>query len=268
MARPPLKPPSLSLMWLEQRVLFEYGAFLGAGPLLRLLPKGDGHPVLVLPGFTASDRSTVPLRRVLRSKGYWVHGWQLGANVGPHRRIVNGIQRRIEELHDRHGTKVSLLGWSLGGIYARELARDHADAVRQVITLGSPFRFRDGDRSSASRWYDLVAPRQDPFPGRATVEEQRPPLAVPATAVYTRTDGIVRWHACIEAAGPLRESIEVRGTHNGLGFNLAAILAITDRLAQPEGQWAPFRPPAALRYLFPRPVSWRSGEEERVDAAV
>ena len=182
----------------------------------------------------------------------------------------DGIRRRIEEVHDRHGTKVSLVGWSLGGIYARELARDHADAVRQVITLGSPFRFRDGDRSSASGWYDLVAPRLDPFPGRATAEEARPPLTVPATAIYTRTDGIVRWHACIEAAGPRRESIEVRGTHSGLGFNLAAIVAITDRLAQPEGTWSPFRPPAALRYLYRRPVSWRPGRdgdgpEEAVD---
>ena len=239
-----MKAPSLSLMLLEQRVLFEYGAFLGLGPLLRLLPKGDGHPVLVLPGFTGSDRSTAPLRRVLRSKGYWVHGWNLGANVGPHRRIVRGIQRRIEELHDRHKTKVSLVGWSLGGIYARELARDHTEAVRQVITLGSPFRLRDGDRSSASRWYDMVAPRQDPFPGRELGEENRPPLSVPSTAIYTRTDGIVRWHACIETDGPQRESIEVRGTHSGLGFNLAAIVAMTDRLAQPEGTWAPFRPPA------------------------
>jgi hypothetical protein len=114
----------------------------------------------------------------------------------------------------------------------------------------------------------MVAPRRDPFPGRALAEDRRPPLDVPATAIYTRTDGIVRWHACIEADGPRRESIEVRGTHSGLGFNLAAIVAITDRLAQPEDQWAPFRPPPPLRYLFPRPASWRPGDEEDVNVPI
>jgi pimeloyl-ACP methyl ester carboxylesterase len=255
--RTPLEPPPWSRLALEQLAVLECGVFLAAAPWLALTKRGDGHPVLVLPGFTGSDRSTVPLRAFLRGKGYFVHGWDLGPNVGPYRRIVNGVESRLVNIEERHSAQVSLIGWSLGGIYARELARSHPDAVRQVITLASPFRFRPGDRGFASPLYDLLAPRYDPFLDRAVGEENRTPLPVPATSIYTRTDGIVRWHACIDSTGPNRENIEVRGTHSGLGVNVAALIAITDRLAQPEGEWTPFRPPAALRSLFPQPASWR-----------
>jgi hypothetical protein len=150
------------------------------------------------------------------------------------------------------------VGWSLGGVYARELARHHPGAVRQVITLGSPFRFRAGDRSRASSVYDSVAPREQRFLEARTAEHERPALSVPVTSIYTRTDGVVRWHACLEQTGATCENIEVRGTHSGLGVNVAAAVAVADRLAQPEAQWAPFRPPPLLRDLYPRPVSWES----------
>jgi pimeloyl-ACP methyl ester carboxylesterase len=243
---------------MEQLAGFEYGAFVAASPILRYLGRGDRHPVLVLPGFTASDRTTRPLRSVLRGQGYWAHGWRLGANMGPHPQLVEGMRRRLDELHSRHGVKVSLIGLSLGGIYARELARDHPDSVRQVIMLGSPFRFREGDRGFASPLYDRLGPRSEAFPGRAQLEENRPPLPVPATAIYSRSDGIVRWHACIEAEGPLRENIEVRGTHGGLGYNPAVVIAVANRLAQPEGKWAPFRPPWGTAHLFPAPAVWHA----------
>jgi pimeloyl-ACP methyl ester carboxylesterase len=251
-----VRPPSPTLLVLEPLAWMEYAAFIGTRRLLRLAPGGDGHPVLVLPGFTGSDRSTEPLRRALRSKGYWVHGWRLGTNVGPRRRIVRGIERRLVSLHERHGTTVSLVGVSLGGVYARELARHHPSAVRQVITLGSPFRLRPGDRSHGSLLYDALTPPDEPFLGAREPEHLRPPLEVPTTAIYTRTDGIVRWHAAIETVGDRRENVEVVGTHNGLGFNLAAAWAVVDRLAQPEGTWVPFRRPLALAHLYPRPVTW------------
>ena len=150
--------------------------------------------------------------------------------------------------------KVSLVGWSLGGIYARELARLHPEAVRQVITLGSPFRLRDGDRSSATFLASRLARRFVPMsPDVGLPEDERAPLTVPATNIYTRTDGVVRWHVCVDSEGPARENIEVRGSHSGLGYNPAVLLAIADRLGQREGEWEPFRASWHLAHLFPDP---------------
>ena len=214
--------------------------------------------MLVLPGFTASDDSTRPLRRLLRDKGYSIHGWGLGANVGPHPHVIDGLHRRLTELADRYGTPVSVVGWSLGGIYARELARDDPELESASWSHWRvPYRFRTGDRGHTSELYAAVAPQHDPFPGRATAEEDRPPLPVPSTSIYTRSDGIVRWQACVEPIGPSRENIEVPGTHNGLGFNVAALYAVADRLNQPPGTWEPFVAPLSLRAMFPPPSSGR-----------
>jgi pimeloyl-ACP methyl ester carboxylesterase len=241
---------------LESRALFEFGAFLASAPLLRLAGRGDRHPVLVLPGFTADDRSTMPLRAILRGQGYWVHGWSLGANWGPTDRVLDGLDRRLEDVFGRHGRRVSLIGWSLGGMLAREMARAHPDAVRQVITLASPFRMVPTDRSAASMLSDRVAHRYSArWP--AVEESAKPPLQVPSTAVYTRTDGVCRWHTCIDVESPRHENVEVRGSHSGLGYNPAVIIVVSDRLAQPEGQWRPFRPPLGTGALFPPPASWR-----------
>jgi pimeloyl-ACP methyl ester carboxylesterase len=258
--------PPLSRLVIEPMAVLECGTFLTAVPLLYAIPRGNGHPVLVLPGFAASDQSTVALRRMLRWHGHAVYGWGLGHNVGAHPHIVQGMRRRLDDLHHRHAATVSLVGWSLGGVFARELARRQPDAVRQVITLASPFRLRTGDQTNATWLYDMVAPADDPVYGLDTPEQDRPPLPVPTTAIYTRTDGIVRWHACIESAGPHRENIRVHGTHNGLGFNVAAIIAVADRLAQPAGSWRPFRPPPGLRDLYPPAVTWRlppNGDDAR-----
>jgi pimeloyl-ACP methyl ester carboxylesterase len=254
--RLPLRPPSLSLRALENLALVEAWAALPSLPLLTWAPQGDGHPVLVLPGFTSSDNGTWYLRNVLRAKGYSAHRWGLGVNVGPHPRIVRGVQRRLLALSDQHGRAVSLVGCSLGGVYARELARAYPDQIRQVVTLGSPFRMRAPDSSSAQGLYRRLAPRQDPFAGRRDHEHLREPVPVPTTSIYTRTDGVVRWHACIDEIGTTSENIEVRGTHTGLGVNAAALLAVADRLAQPDGAWQPFRPPRLLGHLYPEPASW------------
>lgn len=121
----------------------EYGQLLAVLPLQRMLPAGDGHPVLVLPGLLAGDGSTWILRRILRRLGYAAYGWGLGRNIGPTAKAVSGMRDLLDKLHSRYHTPVSLIGWSLGGIFARGLARDHPSAVRQVITLGSPFGMRD-----------------------------------------------------------------------------------------------------------------------------
>lgn len=249
--------PPLWLTALEGRALIERGAIGALEPWLRRVRRGDGHPVLVLPGFTANDRSTGPLRSILRGQGYWTHGWRLGPNLGPTPHVVEGLVRRFDVLQQEHDQPISLIGWSLGGIFARELARAFPQQVRQVITLGSPFRINEGDRSAASGLYERLRPlhaldRVPPPP-----EETRPRLAMPATAIYTRTDGIVRWWQCVEADGPHRETIAVRGSHSGLGFNPAAVYAVSDRLAQPVGAWQPFAAPAWARGWYPRAVGWR-----------
>jgi pimeloyl-ACP methyl ester carboxylesterase len=259
---PGVRAPAVWLQFLEQRVLFEIGAMAAASPYLRCLGRGDRHPVLVLPGFTAGDSSTVPLRWSLRGWGYWAHGWSLGSNMGPTASLITRLRERLELLYERHGCKVSIIGWSLGGMYARELARLHPEQVRMVITLGSPFRMVQGDRSAASWLADLVMPE---FDTETTVllriaerEHTKPPVPVPTTAIYTRSDGVVRWHTCIDTVDATHENIEVRGSHSGLGFNPAVLYAVADRLIQLEDDWRPFVPPLFLRQCYPRPASWES----------
>lgn len=251
--------PGIRRLALEQRIPFEVGAFMAASPLLRTLGRGDRHPVLVLPGFSASDLSTVPLRGIIRSQGYWVHAWGLGRNIGPTPEIITGMVERLHMLNQRHDAKVSLIGWSLGGIYARAMARMFPDMVRQVITLGSPYRLRDASSTPVGRLYRSYAERHVISPAERIdlpPEEELPALLVPATSIYSRTDGIVHWSSCIDAEGPLRENIAVDSSHVGLGVNPAAISAISDRLAQPEGEWKPFQPPKLLRRLYPESPWW------------
>jgi pimeloyl-ACP methyl ester carboxylesterase len=210
----------------EMRAVPEFAQFLAASPILSLAPRGDGHPVLVLPGWTADDRSTRTLRWYLRHLGYGVHGWGLGVNEGLTEQIAGRVAERLRELGERYGDRtVSLVGWSLGGVYARALARQTPGSVRTVITLGSPI--------NASR------------------PQARGRLPVPSTSIYSRSDAIVPYRLSLDTPGPRTENVEVRGSHVGLGHNAAALLVVADRLAQPEGSWKPFTPPATLRRLFP-----------------
>src|ERR1700753_739508 len=114
-----LRPPSRTLMFLEGRAFSELGAFLGALPLLSLAPRGDGHPVLVLPGLVASDVSTRPLRAFLRNRGYVVKGWGQGRNLGLRPGVQQGLTDRLEEMNDTYGGEGSLVGWGLGGLHCR-----------------------------------------------------------------------------------------------------------------------------------------------------
>ncbi len=249
-----LGAPSRLLVALEQRAVAELAGSVILSPLLRLARFGDGGPVLVLPGFSASDVSTAPLRWALNAKGYDARGWSLGRNIGPTPEIIGGLVERLDELADEHGRQVRLVGWSLGGIYARHLARVAPDRVRQVVTLGSPFRMQAGDRSTVSRLVEGLAHRYDSHyhVHLGGSEHQRGALPVASTAIYTKTDGIVRWEACIEHRSPTSESIEVRGSHTGLGHNASAVFAVLDRLGQPLHGWRPFRAPRLLRQLYPR----------------
>ena len=212
-----------------------------ASRTLRKAPRGDGHPVMVLPGFTGSDASTRVMRAFLRGLGYYVHAWRLGRNWGPTDYILDGIAERFATLSNEHHRKLTLIGHSLGGVFARELARRAPDRVRQVVTLGSPVRWRAGQTSNVEPLYRSLRGRHsERVRGVRAADLPHIPDSVPLTAIVTRSDGVVGWDSCTVEPGRARECIEVRGSHTGLIHNPAAMLIVADRLAQPEGRWKPF----------------------------
>jgi pimeloyl-ACP methyl ester carboxylesterase len=217
----------------------------------RVAPHGDGHPVLVLPGLGGGDMSTIVLRRALRRLGYRVHGWRLGVNLGPSTAVVDGIPERVAELNRSYGRKVSLVGWSLGGIYAHHVARSQPELIRQVITLGSPLYLTHPAQTRATLLYARYRDRHVPPHLLPPPEAHQPPLPMPATSIVSVLDGIVAWRVCLHAPGGQRENIGVLSSHIGLGQHPAVLWAVADRLAQPEGNWRPFRAPTSLRPLFP-----------------
>ena len=244
-----IRPPSRRLLLLEPRGLIDIPALLAAAPFLLTAPRGRKHGVIVLPGFGADDRSTLLLRRYLSLLGYDVHGWKRGRNVGAPGADLPAIVEQIEALRAKTGLAVTLIGWSRGGIMAREIARQVPDKVRMVITLGSPFA--DPTANNVGIIMKLLTGKEAPKPP-SSFRDFAKPIPVPATAIYTRADGVVSWRACLEQDGPQRENIEVRSTHIGLGFHAPALWAIADRLAQKWGTWKPFKPSPIVAPFFPR----------------
>ena len=247
----PIAPPSRLLLLAEGRALWEAAAGVAWWPLLRLAPRGDGHAVLVLPGLVASDASTGLLRRYLKYRNYNVHGWGQGRNLGPRPGVEKGMVDLLKKLADQSGQKVSVVGWSLGGVYARMLAAEHTDEVRDVITLGSPF-VGSGHATNAWKIYEAVSGQS--ADDEARWSQVRPTPAVPTTSIYSRTDGVVAWQCSLEKAGPQAENIEVLASHLGLGFHPAVLYALADRLAQPEGEWKPFEGSRLGPWVYPRPA--------------
>src|SRR6201995_5984186 len=233
------------------RGLADLTALLLAAPALLTGPRGDGHRVLVFPGLLAGDASTVPLRAFLRWLGYDVRGWALGRNTGPTEAILAGLPQAVLDHAERTGHPVSLIGWSLGGIYAREMARRHPRQVRQVITLGSPYAMRNPGQSHAEGPYRRLRSLHAPEARMPSPELRARPIAVPSTSVYSRWDGVVSWQACIQPPTPVHQNVEVRCSHLGFGVDPATLWLIAGRLAVPAGQRIPFRPPLALRPLYP-----------------
>ena len=247
-----LRAPGLGLLLAEARGIFERNASLLLSPLLMRAPRGDGHPVLLLPGFLASDLSMAPMRRYLRELGYDAHAWRMGRNLGGLARMRVALRDRLAEIHAAAGRKVSIVGWSLGGVYARDLALQAPDMVRCVVTLGSPFA-NDVRATNATRLYEaLSGEAADDNPElRAAIAGDLP---VPATSIYSRTDGIVNWRTCLLRPSDTAENIEVHlASHVGLGVNPAALWAVADRLAQPEGEFRQFdrSGPFAIAYAPP-----------------
>lgn len=247
-----LRPPGVGLLLAEARGLFELNASLLLLPLLMRAPRGDRHPVLALPGFLASDLSMVPMRRYLSELGYDAHAWRMGRNLGGLARMRDALRGRLAEIHAATGRKVSLVGWSLGGVYARDLALHAPDLVRYVITLGSPFA-NDVRATNATRLYEALSGER--LEDHAELSHAiAGDLSVPATSIYSRADGVVNWRTCLLRPSDRAENIEVHfASHVGLGVNPAVLWAVADRLAQPEGEFWPFdrAGPFAIAYAPP-----------------
>jgi hypothetical protein len=245
--------PSAGLLLTEPvRGLVDLAALLVAAPWLATAPRGDRHGVLVLPGLLASDTSTLPLRGYLGWLGYDVRGWDLGRNRGPTEEVLAGLPRALLGHARRTGRPVSVIGWSLGGVYARELARRHARHIRQVITLGSPFALTNPRRQSRAHGpYQRRSHLHADGARLPTPEQRARPIGLPSTSVYSRLDGIVSWQACVEPETERHQNVEVRCSHLGFGVDPATLWLIADRLAAAPGQHRPFRPPPLLRPFYP-----------------
>ncbi len=231
--------------WSEPfRAVGDAVAFWACTPILSSAPRGDGHAVLVLPGFNSGDDSMVVLRKYLHYLGYRSQGWALGHNTGF---AVLGedhglLRNRLGRIAQSSGGKVSLIGWSLGGVMARQMAKQNPELVRQVVTLGSPF---NGDPRSTSirALYEMISGECLDDPELlAKWRSYRVTPSVPTTSIYTRADGITAWQNCIETESATVENIEVAGSHIGLPYNPSAMFAVAHRLSQPEIGWTRHKP--------------------------
>lgn len=228
-----------SLFWFlteGTRATIEYGFNVPFNLFNSHANSGDGHPVLVLPGFMASDFSTRPLRRFLDKCGYSSYGWELGRNYGSEQ-FLEDLIIKIEQLYLDHKQKISLIGWSLGGIYARQIAKERPHLVRQIITMGSPFKALH--KPNNAKWiHKLITNGQgidvvDP----ELIADIPLPAPVPTTAIYSKQDGIVPWNACIEQEDDMHQNIEVTGSHLGLGVNNTVWDIIANRLKYSKENW-------------------------------
>lgn len=230
-----------------QRAAFELTALQWSWPSLkRKLPDGDGHPVLFFPGFLTGDVFTSPLRKCIEEKGYKTYGWDNGVNFGLDEDTARHIRKRLEEVYKENGgQKVTLIGHSLGGIFARELAREFPEMVRDVITLGTPFGMLDDPAAATSdrlnRIYDFFNPNSIHHEHDDIRDRGLTPPPVPTTSLYSKQDGVVvEWKAALNPVAPQAENIEVHGSHMGMAFNPLTIAAVLDRLAQDPSDWKPF----------------------------
>lgn len=252
-------PPNLAMLAMEFRAPWEFGALLPAWPLLHRAPRGDGHNVVVYPGLSASDATTAPLRKYLDGLGYVTHGWGQGFNFGPRAGVLETGKAQLRALARKSTQSISLVGWSLGGVYARELSKElnkEGLNTRCVVSMGTPFA--GGPRSTnAWRLYELTSGRN------AHREKDNYDMATsphcPTTSIYSRTDGIVAWQASVQQPqkhNPHTENIEVVASHFGIGLNPSALWAVADRLAQNPSAWRPFTKPSLLgmqSFVYPDP---------------
>jgi pimeloyl-ACP methyl ester carboxylesterase len=242
----------------EWRALFEAALLPYAALLLRYAPRGDGHPVLLLPGFMADEVTMFALKWMLRRKGYDVQTWGFGRNLGFQRRHAQALEQKIRFMHYRSGRKVSLVGWSLGGLFAFYGAYQVPECVRSVVTLGSPINMDETGSQTPplmQALYRLIAHPWGPNAHavsphtRLLRKKLKPP--VPTSCLFSLGDGVVPpQEATIDCDPQMHENIRVLGSHIGLGFNAMVMYIIADRLAQREGRWRAFRPQGVLKQIY------------------
>ena len=255
---PHVGSPSVLSSLLEARIFMEMALLPAALPLLMAAPQGDGHPVVLVPGFMAGESTLLALKLFLQNKGYDVHTWGLGRNVGFRGKHANALPQKIRYLHHTTGRKVSLVGWSLGGVFSFYGAETTQDCVRSIITLGSPVSVdMMGNQSppALKAMYRLVSHRLGAsahlMQPRAKAMREHRRLPIPTSCLYSLSDGVVPpQEATIDGDPALHENIQVPGSHVGLGFNGIVMAIVADRLAQPEGDWKPFAPQGLLGHVY------------------
>ncbi len=223
-------------------------------PVLGHRAEGDGHAVMVMPGFLGSDLSTSMLRQYLRRHGFNAVPWLQGRNTG-RTSVQAGMVREFLRLSDDAGGEISLVGHSLGGVFARELARQCPDRVRAVVSLGSPFASVNGGavaRLVGSLFEQVSGRTATEFRSELAATDPRLPPGVPSSSIYSRADGVVHWHSCLEQQSDMTENIEVFGSHCGMVANASVLHAVVDRLAQPADSWQKFTPRSRMTVRYPR----------------
>lgn len=204
---------------------------------------------MIMPGFLGDDGYNAPLRRYLNGLGYHCVGWEQGRNLGPQDDLLERLVEHIVNLAEFTAGKVTLIGHSLGGIYARELAKEIPQQVRQVISLGSPFGEGRHTGSYPSRLFTMLNPSEE-LPIDEDLLTEPPP--VPTTAVFSKGDGICNWLSCYQRGRhPQTQSVQVWGSHCGLTLNPMVWALLADRLAQAEDGWKPFRSTRWSRLFYP-----------------
>jgi len=243
-----IKRPSMYLAATEMlRASLEGICLMMSSPALAAAPQGDGHGVMVLPGFATDDHVTSFLRRFLSRLGYEVHPWGLGFNLDHRTAGYDGehVARQIDRIVDVTGRKVSLVGWSLGGVIAREAARRDPRAVRQVISIASPFCGNPHANHVGAVYTLLSGNRVDSPEAMRRFALGPTTLPMPSTAIYSRSDGVTAWQNCVAHTDHQSENVEVNSSHFGMVMNTTVFQIVADRLAQSENAWKPYERPGA-----------------------
>jgi len=244
---PGISRPSLSLLSSEPwRAAMEYMAFRVNDFQFNKPrpPAGDGHPVIIFPGLGTDSAAVAPLREHCESLGYTAIDWGKGCNTGPQGEMQPWLAELAEHtasLLSGHPDTATLIGWSLGGVYAREVAKLLAPQVRQVITIGTPFN-AEADHTNVG-WLFRLLGGNAPVIGPELSARLRIPPPLPTTSIYSRSDGVVAWETCRHAVqSQWVQDIEIEGSHIGMGWNPAVLDIVADRLAQRPVSWQPYQP--------------------------